>query len=471
MKRSRVLYFHKDANEGKLASLEALSSEYRSHLQICIDAMIAANRGSLPRGEYRKFFPPTDRISSNIVLAIHNHANEIVKAWFASTYTRLLKAKIKRLARDGAIDEGAKIQLFTIGKYAVAKPSETVSADAIQRYWTLLLEASRPPQAKPGMGMRLSVHTGRVKILDKKLSIWWLSVSSLTKSKTLRIPLVGNPFLSSPDEVRDGCLVRKDRRGRWRVEVLETKLPDPIPELPGDAPRVGVDVGLNVLAATSNGRLYGEAVKPRFDKLYACVRNLRANRQRQGLTENSPKLGVLEDRLSGLVKTETGRAANQLVNSYPGYRFVIEDLDLRGCRGQKRFAYRALQSSLEKKANVFKVNPAYTSQLCPSCGFVGRKNRSGVKFKCRGCGRVSHADVVGAINLLGRSEDHGVDLDDSPPVVKRVLNQRYLQRRNSFLRPNAHELPACSRRLTTRGSKDTGTASNAEGNQRSLLDP
>lgn len=465
MKRSRVLYFREEANEGKIRSLEALSSEYRSYLQVCIDAMVGAKRPSIGRGDFRAFFPPTEKLSSNITLSIHNHAVEIVKGWFAANYAARIKARIKFIAREGVISDAERFQLFTIGKYNVGVPSETISQEAIDLFWSLLLEASNPPKASHRMGMRLSVHTGRVKLLDLKLSTWWLSVSSLTKSRTLRFPLKANPFVSSPDQVRDGCLVRKDRRGRWRVEVLESKLPEAIPELPPNAPRVGVDVGLNVLAATSNGRLYGSAVKPKFDRLYSMVRDLRANRQRQGFKENSKRLDVLEDRLSGMVRTSTGEVANQLVKVFPGHRFVIEDLDLRGCKGQKRFAYRALQSSLEKKANVVKVNPAYTSQACPICGYVDRGNRRGTAFACRGCGKICHADVVGGKNLLGRSEDQEVHPDDSPSVVRRILRERYrARRRDSSSRSNAAELEASNPRLTTLASPpgELGKASNAE---------
>ena len=464
MKRSRVLYFHEEANLGKLQALEALSVEYRSYLQECIEAMVLAHRPSISRNDFRTFFPRTTKLSTNVALAVHNHAVEVVKSWFASTYQSSLKSRIKFLSREGALSELEGIQLFTIGKYGIEEPSETISQDAIDLYWSLLLEASSPPKVSPRMGMRLSVHTGKVKLLDLKLSTWWLSVSSLTKSKTLRFPLKANPFIRDPQEVRNGCLVRKDKRGRWRVEVLESKLPEAIPELPKAAPKLAVDIGLNALAATSTGQIFGSDVKPKFDRLYSRVRDLRANRQRQGLRENSPKLDILEDRLSGLVKTETGRVANKLVRSHPGCRFVLEDLDLRGCKGQKRFAYRALQSSLEKKACIVKVNPAYTSQTCPSCGYVARQNRHGIRFKCHGCGRISHADVVGAINLLRRSEDDKIGLDDDPSEVKRVLIERYRTARSSSSRL-APELLACSRRLTTSAARkgQTGIASNAEG--------
>ena len=183
---------------------------------------------------------------------------------------------------------------------------------------------------------------------------------------------------------------------------------------------------LNVLAATSDGRLLGQELKPKFNEQYEKIKEIRANRQRQKLPENSPRLERLEAKLSGLIKTMVGQCANQLILAYPSCIFVVEDLDLSGCYGQKRMAYRALHHNLERKANCQIVNGAYTSQECPSCHYVSRKNRSGTKFRCKSCGRKSHADVVGGINLLGRSEDKQINIEDYPSIVKRILRERNL---------------------------------------------
>ena len=202
-------------------------------------------------------------------------------------------------------------------------------------------------------------------------------------------------------------------------------------------------------------------MKPKFNVLYNRVRNVRANRQRQGFKDNSPRLDRLESKLTGMVKTCAGEATNKLVEAYPSAVFVIEDLDLRGCRGQKRFAYRGLHHSLATKAPCEIVNPAYSSQMCPSCGYVSRNNRKGTEFHCRGCGRISHADVVGGANLLGRSEDQQVGLDDHPSVVKAILRERYRARRRNSSSGERNNAPAPSgRRLTTGVPHGSGTASN-----------
>lgn len=259
----------------------------------------------------------------------------------------------------------------------------------------------------------------------------WLRVSSLEARKSIWLPLNGSPYVQKAEQVSKGILARKTKKGLWRFEAVEKRewiIPEPS-DLPEDVPRLGVDVGPNVLAATSDGDLYGQEFKPRFDRLYKKVRDLRANRMRQGLRENSPKLDHLESKLSGMIKTETGRIANGLVDRHPWTVFVLEDLDLSGCRGQKRFAYRALQRALTTKAPVEVVNPAYTSQECPSCGHISRGNCTGTKFQCRSCGRKAHADWVGASGVLRRSQDNDIRRADHPRTVKATLRRRYLAHR------------------------------------------
>jgi len=244
--------------------------------------------------------------------------------------------------------------------------------------------------------------------------------------------LLRNPYVGKASEVSKGISARKTKTGKWRFEVVDKRKWE-ISEVPEDAPRLAIDVGLNVLATDSSGQLYGEAFKPKFDKLYRRLQSVRANRQRQGLRENSPRLDRLESRLTGMIKTETGRIVNELLRGHPDTLFVVEDLDLRGCRGQKRFAYRALQTALERKACTIGVNPAYTSQECPSCGYISRRNRSGVKFSCKSCGRRAHADWVGASGILRRSEDKDISCTDHPRDVKRALRERYRSNRDSSL--------------------------------------
>lgn len=459
MKKSRHIYLHPAANPGKVAALEALHAEYVGYVRVCVQTMLDNQRLNLKRSEKQAFFPKAENLTSQIQKNARDHAIQLVSTWAKATYERALKKHLTRAYRFGQITQDERHALCTVGKHLISKPWKHAPQEVLDAYWALLLDpeiSGNPPRISERIPMRMSENTCTLADADEAIvAPMWIKISTLAWRKVVWLPLCGNPYVESASDVSKGIHARKDKKGRWRFEVVERK-EWVVPEADATAPRIGLDVGLNVVAATSDGRTFGVDLKPKFDRLYERVRNLRANRQRQGLKENSKRLDRLESKLTGMVKTITGEVTNKLVRGAPeGTVFVIEDLDLRGCRGQKRFAYRALAHSLETKAPVIKVNPAYTSQECPSCGYVSRANRKGTDFACRSCGRRSHADVVGGINLLGRSEDEQVGLGDHHRDVRELLRRRYLSRRNPGRDSPAelkHAPEPSGRRLTTGAS-------------------
>jgi hypothetical protein len=74
------------------------------------------------------------------------------------------------------------------------------------------------------------------------------------------------------------------------------------------------------------------------------------------------------------------------------------------------------------------VNPAYTSQTCPACGYVHRANRHFDTFQCGHCGFAAHADEVAALNLLARATDPDITLFTPYGAVKEVLESRFRRR-------------------------------------------
>jgi hypothetical protein len=467
--KCRILRLHKDTNQSKIERLEVLHVEYVKYVRICVQTMLDQRVYNIPKTEKQAFFPRAANLTSQIEKNARDHAIALVSTWAKGVYARKIKPTITNLKRDAALTEQDAKALYVIGRNLLNKPWKFVTQDHLDAYHALLEEyGGNPPTVRDTLPMRLSEMTARLEDTDEALlGDFWLRVSSLEARKSVWLPLVGNPYIQQADQVGRGISARKTKRGFWRFEAV-SKAEWVVPEPDETWSQLGVDVGLNVLAATSDGVLYGEHIKPKFDKLYARIKRLRANRQHQGLRDNSPKLDHLESRLSGLVKTETGWVANTLIAKHPETVFVVEDLDLRGCRGQKRFAYRALQTNLERKAPTEKVNPAYTSQECPSCGYVHRSNRRSTRFQCRSCGRKAHADWVGSSGVLRRSEDKRITTGDHPRRVKRVLRERYLRRRRDSslgfgrLRAPLSEPLPLGRRFTTEVPNllGIGTASN-----------
>lgn len=134
-----------------------------------------------------------------------------------------------------------------------------------------------------------------------------------------------HPFVKSPSDLNKDGLLRQNKKGQWVLQLLDKTSVPPIEAPSKEALHTGVDVGLNVMAATSDGRLRGQGVKPLFNRTYDKVKALRANRQRHGLKLNSPKLDYLELKLTEMLKNFAGQVSNELVRDYPGAVFVVED--------------------------------------------------------------------------------------------------------------------------------------------------
>ena len=371
---------HPECNPGKILSLEELHTEYLKYANLCASFMLDSRVLTLPRKEKQDFFPRAENLTSQIEKNARDQAITLVSSWAKSVYVRTLKDYIWVKFKNKEITEDFKHQLYIVGKHLVTKPCKSVSQEAINTYFTWLYDeeiVGKKPSFSSRTGMLLSQDTARFQDPEETiLADFWVGVSTLVTRQLAWLPLVRNQYIIRAKDASKGILARKTRRGIWRFEAIDQHEFE-IPEIDENTKYVGIDVGLNVVAATSEGLTLGENLKPLYDLRYQKVQEIRKNRQRQGYYENSPRLDRLEAKLSSLTKTAVGTVANKLVKIYPNTCFVIEDLDLRGCKGSKRYCYHALAKALESKAPVEKVNPAYSSQTCPSCTHVSRNNRRG----------------------------------------------------------------------------------------------
>jgi putative transposase len=212
--------------------------------------------------------------------------------------------------------------------------------------------------------------------------------------------------------------VTKDCAGRWHVAFAV--IPQPIPG-PGTGEVVGIDRGVAVSLALSNGQTFSAPV-PRRSIARAQRRLARARRGSNRRRQTKAQLARVQARDADRRKDWAEKASTDIARRFDLIR--IEDLKIgnmtRSARGtiaepgrnvrQKAGLNRAILRSawgmfaqrLGDKApgRVERVHPAFTSQMCSACGTTDREAReSQAVFRCRSCGHAENADVNAAKNI------------------------------------------------------------------------
>jgi putative transposase len=213
-----------------------------------------------------------------------------------------------------------------------------------------------------------------------------------------------------------------DRAGRWHVAFAA--IPDAVPA-PGNDQVVGIDRGVHNSAALSTGELMrvpglsererrrmrrlerklararpGSSRRMRAKRAVARLRACEADRRKDWTEKVSTDIARRFDvimvenlQIRNMTRSAKGTQEN------PG-RNVRQKAGLN--RSILRSGWGLLVRRLEQKApgRVEKVNPAFTSQRCSTCGQVDSKSReSQAVFRCTACGYVCNADVNAAKNI------------------------------------------------------------------------
>ena len=255
----------------------------------------------------------------------------------------------------------------------------------------------------------------------------------------LRLSKIGdiNIRLHRPIEGRiKTCTVRRTPMGKWYACfscVVEPEHLEPSDE------EVGVDVGLKVFAALSNGAMIEN---PRFfrkdEKALAKAQRQFDKVKHKHRTKARRKAKRVVSRIHERVKHRrhdfVHQVARRLVNRFGV--IAVEDLQVENMMaspkakpdpenegqslpngaGQKAGLNKSIADAswsmfrnvLTMKAvnagrRVVAVNPAYTSQTCSGCGDTQKKSLSVRTHRCLVCGLVLDRDTNAAVNIVAKS--------------------------------------------------------------------
>ncbi|MCG5060501.1 MAG: transposase [Limnoraphis sp. WC205] len=189
----------------------------------------------------------------------------------------------------------------------------------------------------------------------------------------------------------------------------------------------GIDVGqrfLAVSAKTDNSSQFfsGKAIRHKANRYHKTRKSL----QRKGTRSAKRRLVALSGRERRFTSDVNHQISKQITQ--PHSLIGLEDLlhirertrsksgkkaskkQRKANRNKAKWSFAELHSFIDYKAVLnqslaVKVPAQFTSQMCPRCGYISKKNRpnQGLTFKCECCGYTLHADLVGARNVAMRT--------------------------------------------------------------------
>lgn len=223
-------------------------------------------------------------------------------------------------------------------------------------------------------------------------------LSTLRRGQRITIPTrktaVLNKWLAMPGaRLIQGCALSE------KAIVVWVEFPEPEARKDGDV--IGVDVGINKLIATSDGKFIGKDWREISAKVRCCRPGSKGKRRAR----------IMRDHY-----------INRMVKQLPWHRMSaigFEDL-LNLKRGKQKgrgkgfrkaaapWTYRRVRQRIEclapeNRVRLVAVNPRGTSRTCPECGEDDRRNRNGETFRCVSCDHTADADFVGARNIRYRA--------------------------------------------------------------------
>lgn len=143
-------------------------------------------------------------------------------------------------------------------------------------------------------------------------------------------------------------------------------------------------------------KVYSKKIQRRIDKMVRRAeyyQNYKSHELIEYMKNNNFNYLVMEDLDIKSNKTKTKKNANGIKINYNNVAKTLRICNLKN----------VLERLCKKENfNFAKVNPAYTSQVCPVCGNIDKKSRNHRMFLCTNCHHSDDADINAAKNIKNR---------------------------------------------------------------------
>jgi putative transposase len=244
------------------------------------------------------------------------------------------------------------------------------------------------------------------------------SAFNIIGSNRIKLSKIGNIKIKYHRKIKGApktCTVSKTQTGKWFVCISCACVPEK--KLKPNKLKVGIDMGLKTFAVLSDGN---KIDNPRFFKQEekALAKAQRKKDKLKKGTRERRKAGrvipKIYERISNKRIDFLRKEVNNLVRKYGV--ICVEDLSINDMMesGKKKHLSKSigdaawglflsfLSFKAENAGRVFvKVNPAYTTQDCSSCGTRRALRMDERVYECGVCGLSMDRDLNAARNILG----------------------------------------------------------------------
>ncbi len=312
-------------------------------------------------------------------------------------YTKRLKFCID-IAWQNKISNNFRLHPFVYKTLRQTLPSQLAVA-CIKQACGMIKKAKSKPVIK-----RTSARYNFPRSANLKGNVLVLRLLNKRQEFKLNIPECYKQYFSW--EINES-LLRMDKKGRAFFLFTFSKEADTINNITQNIV-LGIDLGVNNLAVTSDSRFYNSAKVKQIKRKF---KHLRSKLQSKGTRSSRKFLKKLSGRETRWMKWVNHNISKNIVSQFNGNKIVMEDI--KGIRKQKRgrimnywisnWSFFQLQNFIQYKAErngleVSKVKPQFTSQICHKCGKLG--SRLSGCFSCSHCGlSLFSADLNAARNL------------------------------------------------------------------------
>lgn len=202
------------------------------------------------------------------------------------------------------------------------------------------------------------------------------------------------------------CLRVLRRPSGWYAQIV-IELPAPAP-LPPTGQECGIDLGIEAFATLDSGERIENprTLRRSAKKLAAAQRRMSRCRKGSGRRAKAKsRVARIHERVARQRRGHAHRTARTIVNRFD--RIAVEKLNVKGlavgrlAKSVNDAAWGIFLIMLHVKAEsagrvIVEVDPRSTSQTCPDCGRVAKKELSEREHHCSGCGLRCHRDHAAA---------------------------------------------------------------------------